>query len=182
MTPRFFLSGKRLPGTRSGCPDCLTSFPEGRRTGSAEAAGCWTSGSLTWATASFLGGPRGRYAYHADLHPGFPGRKDTTGDVVPTAAEINVGADWLRREIEIIDPKALICLGKQPALEILRRYAGIDLRRLGEATGQRWEIEVAGRAMSALAAYHPSGAFQFPQQSTAAWKFVRAELPRILAS
>jgi len=28
------------------------------------------------------------YAYHADLHPGFPGRKSTSGDVVPTIAQI----------------------------------------------------------------------------------------------
>ncbi len=44
-----------------------------------------------------------RYAYHADLHPGFPGRNAGSGDVVPTAAEIGAGADWLRREIELIE-------------------------------------------------------------------------------
>jgi uracil-DNA glycosylase family 4 len=136
--------------------------------------------------------PDRRYAYHADLHPGFPGRQDTTGDVVPTAAEIAAGAAWLRREIEAINPKVVICLGKEPALEILRRYNGKvpsevgraagDLRKLREATGRRWEIVVGDRPVVAFAVYHPSGAFQFPSQSEAAWHFARDELQQILGS
>jgi len=64
----------------------------------------------------------------------------------------------------------------------LRRYRGVELRKLSEATTRRWEINVAGQVVAAFGAYHPSGAFQFPQQSAQAWEFVSNELLQIMKS
>jgi uracil-DNA glycosylase len=128
------------------------------------------------------GKPTRRYAYHADLHPGFPGRKDGGGDVVPSAAQMRAGAKWLRREIELIEPRAVICFGKEPALEVLARHGGVQKRRLSEVTGRRWQLRVGRLALVAFAAYHPSGAFQFPTQSEAAWRFVATELRELLGN
>ncbi len=125
--------------------------------------------------------PRRRYAYHADLHAGFPGKAPTSGDVVPSAEQIEAGAGWLRREIELVRSKAIIALGKEPALDFLRRYANITRRRLGEVVGQRWKARVGERDVLLFAAFHPSGAFQFTQPSERAWEYVTRELADVLA-
>ena len=43
---------------------------------------------------------------------------------------------------------------------LLARYGGVNRRRLGEVTGGRWDIDIAGRPLVMYAAYHPSRAFQ----------------------
>lgn len=98
--------------------------------------------------------------------------------MAPSPAEIRASAEWLRREIEIISPQVIITLGKEPALELLTRYAAVHRRRLDEVTGQRWTARAGDRELVLLAAYHPSGAFQFPRQSGDAWSFIRGELAR----
>jgi uracil-DNA glycosylase family 4 len=113
-----------------------------------------------------------RYAYHADLHPGFPGRKRGGGDVVPSSADVEASAAWLRAEIELVSPRILIALGKEPALELLRRYGGVEPRRLGEVTDRIWPLRVGKLDLPLVAVYHPSGAFQHPVQAESAWAFV----------
>ena len=125
---------------------------------------------------------RRQYAYHADLHPGFPGRKDRgSGDMRPTPEQVRAGAAWLKREIEIVEPRAIICLGKEPSLELLERYAGVRFRSLAETTGRRWTARIGGLSVPLLTAYHPSGAFQFPRQSEEAWAFVAEQGEAILS-
>jgi uracil-DNA glycosylase family 4 len=127
-----------------------------------------------------LGTAGRRHAYHADLHPGFPGRRDRGGDVTPSSSQIDAGAAWLRREITLVRPKAIIALGKEPAIELLARYAGAHRRRLGEITGQRWHVDIDGLPLAVFAAYHPSGVFQFPRESDAAWNFLADQLGELL--
>ena len=182
LDSELFLVGQALARDTqrlSGLPYVFPGGPPHRLSKGGQVLDGWLTG-IGYSMAP--GRPGRRYAYHSDLHPGFPGRRDTSGDLVPTIAQIEAGAGWLQREIEIIGPKAVVCLGKQPALDILRRYCGVELRKLSDATNKRWEIDVAGHVVAAFAVYHPSGAFQFPQQSARAWEFAGDELRQILTS
>ena len=121
-----------------------------------------------------------RYAYHADLHPGFPGRKAGGGDVVPSKADVEASAAWLRGEIEVAGPRVLVALGKEPALELLRRYGGVELRALGEATDRVWRLRLGRLDLPMVAAFHPSGAFQHPDKAESAWAFASAAIGDLL--
>jgi uracil-DNA glycosylase family 4 len=127
--------------------------------------------------------PDRRYAYHTDLHSAFPGRNPSgSGDNVPSSADVSESAVWLQRELDIVQPRAIIALGKVPALELLGRYAGVHRSRLTETTGRVWTAHIGDREVALFTAYHPSGAFQFPAQSARAWSFVREALIPILAA
>lgn len=117
-----------------------------------------------------------RYAYHADVHPGFPGRAKRSGDVVPTAEMIDAASVWLHDELEIIEPNVVVCLGKEAACAILGRYAGIGVSKLMEATESTWHGAIGDGPVRIFAVYHPSGAWQFPDRAAAAWAYVRGQV------
>jgi uracil-DNA glycosylase family 4 len=122
-----------------------------------------------------------QYAYHTDLVPLFPGRQVSgEGDLVPGQAEVERSALWLEREVALVDPRAVLALGKEPALSILRRYGGVRAQSLGQVVGRRFEIRIGSNPIPAYAVYHPSGAWQFPKQAPAAYDYVAGEIRSLL--
>lgn len=119
------------------------------------------------------------YAYHADIHPGYPGRAPSGGDVVPTGEQTHAASKWLQGELEIVAPRVVICLGKESARTILETYAGVAVKNLKDATSRTWSGEVGGATVKIVAIYHPSRAWQFPSQAAEAWAYVRDALGRI---
>lgn len=117
-----------------------------------------------------------RYAYHADLHPGFPGRANGSGDIVPTAEQTGGASAWLRDELEIVRPGIIICLGKEASCGILGTYAGVGVTKLKQATGSTWIGAIGPAPVRIFAVYHPSGAWQFPAPAAEAWAFVRGQV------
>ena len=121
-----------------------------------------------------------RYAYHSDIGHHFPGRrKKGSGDVLPSPSAITTGRRWLAREIELIDPTVVITLGKPATVEILKTYAGTEVKSLADALGHRFDLALGNRSIPIFAAHHPSGAFQHPS-SKANYEWVATEIRRLL--
>ena len=78
----------------------------------------------------------------------YPGKGNSRGDRVPTAAERALCSGYLARELEIVQPKVVIPVGKVA----IKRFLG-DLR-LDECLGKRFQVD--GRVVVPLP--HPSGA------------------------
>lgn len=110
-----------------------------------------------------------RLAYCTDLQPA--GEPATAGDVEAAAA-------WLEAELALVAPRAVLCLGKDPACELLERYAGQRVRRLGDAVGRTWTIEVDERELPLLAIHGPGRASDAARE---AWAHAGAELRSLLA-
>src|SRR6185369_16020446 len=68
----------------------------------------------------------------------FPGKKETGGDRVPSREEIINCTNWLEREIEILQPKLVIPVGK---LAIEQFLASV---RLDEVVGRKFRVNYAG--------------------------------------
>ena len=77
------------------------------------------------------------YAHSIDLVPRFPGRKPNGGgDIKPSKREIEFCEPWLRREIEIVSPKAVVLLGALPTRSFLQPCAGVRIAKLEDVAGQ----------------------------------------------
>jgi uracil-DNA glycosylase len=66
----------------------------------------------------------------------------------PTAAEIGACLPWLEKEIELIEPEVLVCLGATAAQALLGRSFRV--------TAQRGQILASRLAAHAVATVHPS--------------------------
>ena len=110
-------------------------------------------------------GGRGQYAYHTDLAHYFPGRKARgTGDLEPTATEIEHNRRWLLSELRIIHPAVVIMLGLCPSSVFLERYASLPrVHRLRDVAAEPIPCMAAGHKLHDVGVHHPSGAFQHPQ-------------------
>jgi uracil-DNA glycosylase family 4 len=104
------------------------------------------------------------YVYSTDLIPWYPGRAASgRGDAKPTSEEVELCWRWFEREVALVEPRAIVLLGKEPAVRFLHRYGtagGVRSRpTLGELTGRVFEAQVGGRPVVAVATVHPSAAW-----------------------
>jgi uracil-DNA glycosylase family 4 len=122
------------------------------------------------------------YAHSIDLVPRFPGRKQAgAGDIKPSKREIEFCARWLRREIEIVSPKAVVLLGALPTRSFLERCAGVRIAKLEDVAGQAVPASVGSLRVTAFPVYHPSGAWQFPAQAPQAFAAAADGIRRVLS-
>jgi DNA polymerase len=90
------------------------------------------------------------------------------GNRTPTPAETAACLPFTRRQIELVDPKLLICLGAPSAQTLLGGKDGI-LRMRG-----RWlTYRGAGKEIPALAMLHPAYLLRQPSQKKLAWHDLR---------
>ncbi len=91
----------------------------------------------------------------------FPGKKLKGGDRVPNREEIENCAQWLRRELEIIQPRLILSVGK---LSISRFFP--EVKKLDEIVGtvRPWVDPADGRELEVIALPHPSGASTWHQR------------------
>ena len=100
-----------------------------------------------------------------------PGNRD------PTPQELTICRPFIERQIEIVDPKILVCLGARSASAILGINEGILKLR-----GRWMSYEVAGRPCRAVATLHPAFLLRSPLQKRFVWRDFRAiaaELARL---
>jgi uracil-DNA glycosylase len=108
-----------------------------------------------------------RRIYIAAVTRCFPGPSPSgRGDRVPSREEQDACAQWLERELRIIQPKLLIPVGK---LAIERFFPATPLDRL---IGRAFEVEHAGGTSLVIPLPHPSGASSWIHQG---------DHPRLLA-
>jgi uracil-DNA glycosylase len=90
------------------------------------------------------------------------------GNRTPTPLETAVCLPFIRRQIELIDPKILVCLGAAAAQTLLGAKEGI-MRMRG-----RWFIYTAGeKDIRAIAMLHPAYLLRQPAQKKLAWQDLR---------
>jgi uracil-DNA glycosylase len=83
----------------------------------------------------------------------FPGKNLNGGDRVPAKDEIERCADWMRREIELIQPELIIPVGKLAITQFLP-----IVPMLTELIGKAMRIERFGHSFDLIPLPHPSGA------------------------
>jgi uracil-DNA glycosylase family 4 len=97
------------------------------------------------------------------------------GNRTPTLQETAICLPFIQRQIELVDPDLLVCLGASSAQTLLGVKDGITRVR-----GQWFDYQNGERTIKALAMLHPAYLLRQPAQKRAAWRDLRA-LARALA-
>jgi uracil-DNA glycosylase len=111
-----------------------------------------------------------REVYIANVVPWRP-----PGNRTPTPIEIGACLPFTRRQIELVNPKILVCLGAPSTQTLLGLSEGI-MRLRG-----RWhQYDLAGRRIPARAMLHPAYLLRQPAHKKLAWQDLR-ELAKAIA-
>ena len=90
--------------------------------------------------------------YFAAVRRCFPGKTPVGGDRVPNSQEIENCSSWMNREIQILQPRLIIPVGKLAIAQF------IPILNLDEIIGRSFRVRRAGRAFDLIPLPHPSGA------------------------
>ena len=82
----------------------------------------------------------------------FPGKKSTGGDRVPSPDEVQNCSAWLQREIQLLQPRLVIPVGKLAIAQF------IPAQKLDTLIGQKIRATFAGHEFDLIPLPHPSGA------------------------
>lgn len=114
----------------------------------------WTAGKTLFKWYAGLGVTEEQFrsrVYMAAVCRCFPGKNPKGGDRVPDREEIARCGDWLRQEVDILQPELVIPVGKLAIAQMLP--AG----RLDDIVGRVHRIDYLGRATDCIPLPHPSG-------------------------
>ena len=92
----------------------------------------------------------------------------------PEPVEIAQCEPWLLRQVELLQPRIIVALGRfaaytllahstQPGAEALRRLP------LGQLRGRVHEVEIAGRRLPLVVSYHPAYLLRSPGEKAKSW-------------
>jgi DNA polymerase len=87
------------------------------------------------------------------------------GNRTPTPEETAICRPFIRRQIELVDPDVLICLGGAAAKELLDTREGILRLR-----GQWLAYDTGRRQIRAMATLHPAYLLRQPLQKRLVWR------------
>lgn len=82
----------------------------------------------------------------------FPGKKPRGGDRVPNKTEIQTCSQWLNTEINLLQPKLVLPVGKLA----ISQY--IEVKKLTNVIGKIHKVELNGLLVDMIPLPHPSGA------------------------
>ena len=86
------------------------------------------------------------------------------GDRTPTPQETAICLPFIRRQIELVDPDILVCLGAAAAQTLLGTTMGIT-----KARGRWMEYDTGTRRIAALPTFHPAYLLRTPLGKRMAW-------------
>jgi uracil-DNA glycosylase len=109
-----------------------------------------------------IGLDRGK-VYIANVVPWRP-----PGNRTPTPLETAACLPFTRRQIELVDPKILVCLGAASAQTLLGGKEGVMRMR-----GRWFAFPAGGTDIRALAMLHPAYLLRQPAQKKLAWQDLR---------
>lgn len=89
----------------------------------------------------------------------FPGKNPKGGDRVPGKKEIETCSRWLNKEVELLQPKLIIPVGKLA----ISQYLKVD--KLVDVIGQKFERNIEGVDVELIPLPHPSGASTWHRMS-----------------
>jgi len=90
--------------------------------------------------------------YFAAVCRCFPGKKETGGDRVPGDDEIANCSRWLAAEVELLEPRLVLPVGKLAIAQFL------PAAPLNDIIGKKFPINYRGHATDCIPLPHPSGA------------------------
>jgi len=82
----------------------------------------------------------------------FPGKKPRGGDRVPNSTEIETCSQWLNAEIDLLQPKLVIPIGKLAISQYLK------VNKLTDVIGKIHKLDINGHPLDMIPLPHPSGA------------------------
>jgi len=136
-------------------PLMLIGQAPGKHEGSARKPFAWTAGKTLFAWFRAIGLDEDafrRRVYMSAVCRCYPGKNSNRGDRVPVRAEILNCSTWLKAEIQILNPRLIIPVGRL-AIEQL-----IPVSRLSDVIGLVHRITVYGMTTDVVPLPHPSGA------------------------
>jgi uracil-DNA glycosylase len=89
----------------------------------------------------------------------FPGKNPKGGDRVPDKTEIERCSQWLHREIELLQPRLIIPVGRLA----ITQYLPLD--KLVDVIGQTFRVKIDDLEVDIIPLPHPSGASTWHRQS-----------------
>jgi len=99
-------------------------------------------------------------AYIANIVPWRP-----PGNRTPTPQETAICLPFIRRQIELVDPDVLVCLGQPATQTLLGTREGITKTR-----GRWFKFDTGMREIRAVATLHPAYLLRQPLQKRLAWR------------
>jgi uracil-DNA glycosylase family 4 len=87
------------------------------------------------------------------------------GNRTPTPQESAICLPFVLRQIELVDPDILVCLGQPSTQTLLGTKEGITRTR-----GRWFKFDTGRREIRALATYHPAFLLRSPLQKRLAWR------------
>jgi len=119
----------------------------------------WTAGKqlFKWFASLGLDEPAFRRSiYMAAVCRCFPGKSPGGGDRVPSPAEVANCRPWLEYEIDLLEPRLLILVGRLAIAQFLPQ------RPLVEQIGNQYQLTWKRRQLDVIPLPHPSGASTWP--------------------
>ena len=89
----------------------------------------------------------------------FPGKNPKGGDRVPDKTEIKTCSQWINREIELLQPRLIIPVGKLAISQYL------TVNKLVEVIGREYVLSLNGGDVDMIPLPHPSGASTWHRMS-----------------
>jgi len=115
----------------------------------------WTAGKTLFKWFSQIGLSEEEFrnlVYMSAVCRCFPGKKPKGGDRVPNKTEIKTCSRWLNKEIELLQPKLILPVGKLAISQYL------ELKKLTDVIGKIHQIELNECQVDMIPLPHPSGA------------------------
>ncbi|MGI8430840.1 MAG: uracil-DNA glycosylase family protein [Chthoniobacterales bacterium] len=97
--------------------------------------------------------------YFAAVCRCFPGKAPGGSDRVPNPQEIENCSSWLERELEILQPRLVIPVGKLAIAQFM------EVGKLDQIIGHTFSAQRAGQTFDLIPLPHPSGASPWPRIS-----------------
>lgn len=148
------MEGHPVTGPVAGARILLVGQAPGPREGGEGKPFAWTAGRRLFSWFASIGAPEAlvrERVYIAAVARCFPGRSPAGGDRPPSPEEIARCGVHLDREIQILEPELLVCVGTLAAATILGES------ELARVVGRIHRAARAGRTFDVVALPHPSG-------------------------
>ncbi len=120
----------------------------------------WTAGKTLFKWFASIGVSEEDFrkqVYMAAVCRCFPGKNPKGGDRVPNKQEIATCSHWLQKEIEILQPKLILPIGKLAISQFL------ECKKLTDVIGQCFMQTIYGQEVQLIPLPHPSGASTWHQ-------------------
>lgn len=146
--------GPVVTGTPVHSPVMLIGQAPGPREGALGRPFAWTAGKTLFKWFEDTGMDEEEFrskVYMAAVCRCFPGKNPNGGDRVPDAGEIGHCSQWLKAELDLLQPELLLPVGKLAISQFMKADKLIDV------IGQRHQIRIYGRDYDLIPLPHPSG-------------------------